>query len=226
MAADIPPHATIIAIPCLNEQGRIGTVVGACRSLGFAVWVIDDGSRDQTSAESRAAGARVIRHEQNLGKGMAIRTAIRAFAEADHRYLVFLDADGQHDPSFIPSFIKRAGESGADIVVGNRMLATAGMPLVRRWTNQFMSWVIGHLAGWPIPDSQCGYRLISRRFAQQFQPTTSRFDLESEMLIQAGRLGLKIDSIPIPTIYAGQASHIHPLADTLRFIRLIARYLA
>ena len=81
------------------------------------------------------------------------------------------------------------------------------------------------LVGQKIPDTQCGYRLISLAFAKKFHPTTSRFDLESEMLIQARRLGMKIESIPIPTIYTDQSSHIQPLADTFRFIKLILRYL-
>ena len=99
------------------------------------------------------------------------------------------------------------------------------MPAVRRWTNQFTSWVVGRLAGCPIPDSQCGYRLVSRNFVERFRPTTSRFDLESEMLIQAGRLGMKIESVSISTIYKGQPSHIHPLWDTIRFFKLVVRYL-
>jgi len=214
----------VVAIPALNEEKHIGRVVQACIASGAEVWVVDDGSIDRTAEMVRQAGGRVIQHPRNLGKGMAIRTALDAFARSDREFLIFLDADGQHDPAFLQSFVDRAAASSAGIVLGNRIDDARRMPFVRRCTNRFMSWLISRLAGQCMPDTQCGYRLVSRAFARQFRPTTSRFELESEMLIQAGRLGFRIESVPISTIYRGEKSHIHPLPDTLRFFRMIFRY--
>jgi glycosyltransferase involved in cell wall biosynthesis len=217
--------SVLVAIPAYNEEARIENVVQGCLNSGADVCVIDDGSSDATSGRVQKLGASVIRHDRNQGKGMAIRTALHAFAESTYEYLILMDADGQHDPAFIPSFVERASNHGVELLLGNRMLSTSNMPTIRKWTNQFTSRVISCVSGQRIPDSQCGYRLLSRKFAQQFRPTTFRFDLESEMLIQAGRLGFKIDSLPISTVYEGQSSHIHPFWDTLRFIRLILKYL-
>jgi len=219
-----PLSGVVVAIPACNEQARIGTVVGGCKARGIEIWVVDDGSSDRTADQARRAGARVFSHEKNLGKGMAIRTAMREFLKSSHDFLVFMDADGQHDPAHLPAFVETARSTGAALVVGNRMGAAEDMPWVRRLTNRFMSRVVSCFARQRVPDSQCGYRLVNREFAARFRPTTSRFDLESEMLIQAGRLNLRIESVPITTIYQKQASHIRPLRDTLRFLKLLARY--
>jgi glycosyltransferase involved in cell wall biosynthesis len=215
---------TIVVIPAFNEAKAIGLLVGKCLQTDNEVWIIDDGSTDETGSRAREAGARVIRHPKNLGKGRAIRTAISEFLKEKADYLLFMDADGQHDPKFIPSFIQLAGENSADVLLGNRMLATAQMPMTRRFTNRFMSWLVSQLAGEAIPDSQCGFRMLSRRFLLGFEPTTEGFDLESEMLIQAGRQGFKVHSLPISTIYGDETSHIRPLRDTVRFMELVSRY--
>ena len=139
--------------------------------------------------------------------------------------IVVLDGDGQHDPAELPAFIKCAEESGAGIVVGNRLADAAGMPRVRYWTNRTMSIILSWLSRQKIPDSQCGYRLIRREVLERINFTTENYDLESEMLILASRLGFKIASVPIKTIYTGQVSEIKPGMDTLRFLRLILKYL-
>lgn len=216
----------VVAVPAHNEEVSIGSVVRACLRSPVDVWVIDDGSKDGTARAAEEAGARVISHPRNFGKGRAIRTALEAF-QRDKTYtqLLFLDGDGQHDPAAIPAFISRAELTGAEMVLGNRMSVPAAMPPLRQWTNFIMSWIITQMAGQEIPDSQCGYRLLSRRFVDAFVPTTDRFELESEMLIQAGRMGMNILAVPIPVIYAGEASHIDPVTDTFRFIRMAWRYL-
>ena len=106
------------------------------------------------------------------------------------------------------------------------MTDTRDMPLVRKLTNQFTSWIASKLARQRIPDSQCGYRLLRRNVLQDLRFSTARFETETEMLIQAGRAGHKIVNVPIRTIYGGEAraSHIHPLRDSVRFFKLVAKY--
>ena len=214
-------------IPAYNEAARVGKVAGEARNHVDKVVVVDDGSGDDTATVAEKAGARVLRHERNRGKGAAIATALEYFGRSDAEFAVLLDADGQHDPAEIPKFVEAARREQADIVVGTRMADTEEMPLVRRLTNQFTSWVTGKLARQQIPDSQCGYRLLRHDVLKDLHFSTARFETETEMLIQAGRAGHKIANAPIRTIYGDEArpSHIHPLRDTVRFFKLVARYL-
>jgi glycosyltransferase involved in cell wall biosynthesis len=215
----------IALIPAFNEAARIGEVIRQARRHVSAVVVVDDGSGDDTAGAARAAGAHVIRHETNRGKGAAIRTALEHFARSDAVFAVFLDGDGQHDPSEIPALVDAARAGDAAVVVGTRMGDTAVMPLTRRLTNRFTSWVTGKLARQPIPDSQCGFRLLTRAVLADLNLAGGRYETETEMLIQAGRAGHRIRSVPVRTIYEGQPSKIQPLRDTLRFARLVTRYL-
>jgi glycosyltransferase involved in cell wall biosynthesis len=215
----------IALIPAFNEAARVADVVIRTRPYVGEVVVIDDGSVDGTANVAQAAGARVIRHEQNKGKGAAIVTALYYFDNSDAEIAVLLDADGQHDPAEIPKFIDMANQAGAGIVLGTRLSDTRDMPRVRLWTNQFTSWVTGKLARQKISDSQCGFRLLRRAVLGDLKLSTARFETETEMLIQAGRAGHKIVGVPIRTIYEpGRVSHIHPLIDTVRFFKLAAKY--
>jgi UDP-N-acetylglucosamine---dolichyl-phosphate N-acetylglucosaminyltransferase len=215
----------IALIPAFNEAARVADVVTRTRPHVREVIVIDDGSVDETANVAQAAGARVIRHDQNKGKGAAIVSALECFDKSGVEFAVLLDADGQHDPAEIPKFIDAAQVSGAAIVVGTRMNDTKEMPFVRLWTNRFTSWVTGKLACQKIPDSQCGFRLLRRSVLHDLKLSTARFETETEMLIQAGRAGHKVFGVPIRTIYeTGRASHIHPLRDTIRFFKLAAKY--
>jgi glycosyltransferase involved in cell wall biosynthesis len=188
------------------------------------VLVVDDGSTDQTARLAEAAGATVLRHPVNRGKGAAIVTALQYFAGSDAEFAVLLDADGQHDPAEIPRLLQAARETGAAIVIGTRMGQRRDMPLVRWLTNRFTSWITGSLARQTIPDSQCGFRVLRRPVLADLTLAEGRFETETEMLIQAGRAGHKIVSIPVRTIYGEQSSHIRPLRDTARFFKLVGRY--
>lgn len=215
----------IALIPAYNEAARVGDVVGVARRHVDEVVVVDDGSTDETVAVAEKAGATVLRHPQNRGKGAAISTALDYFGRSNAELAILLDADGQHDPSEIGKFVDAAEKERAGVVVGTRMGDVRRMPRVRLWTNQFTSWVTSKLAGQKIPDSQCGFRLLRRAVLKDLRPSTARFETETEILIQAGRSGHKIVSVPIRTIYdPDRASRIHPWRDTVRFFRLIGKY--
>ena len=215
----------IALIPAYNEAARVGEVVTQARRHVDEVVVIDDGSGDGTAAVAEKAGAKVLRHEQNRGKGGAIATALEYFGRSDAEFAILLDADGQHDPSEITKFLEIARREQADVVVGTRMGDTKDMPAVRRLTNQFTSWVTSKLAHQRIPDSQCGYRLFRRNVLKDLRLSTARFETETEMLVQAVHAGHKLTSLPIRTIYeSGRASHVHPVRDPLRFFRFVWKY--
>jgi glycosyltransferase involved in cell wall biosynthesis len=217
---------TVVAIiPAYLEQKFIGDVVrGVLEHVG-TVLVIDDGSPDNTAVAAEAAGARVIRHVTNRGKGAAIKSGLEHAAAMSVDFFLFLDGDGQHDPADIPAFFDVMNKSNADLVVGNRMTNLAAMPAVRRLTNKFMSWQIGAICKVPLPDSQCGFRLVRRELLPVFNAQSDRFEFETESLILAARHGFHIECVPIRTIYANQQSKIRPVRDTVRYVRLISKYL-
>ena len=217
--------AVIALIPAFNEAARVADVVRRAKAHVREVVVIDDGSSDQTSAVAREAGATVIRHDQNQGKGASIIRGLDYFAKSSADFAILLDADGQHDPAEIPKFVEQVRQAGAGIVCGTRMQDTKEMPAVRLWTNRFTSWLTSKLVRQRIPDSQCGYRLLSRSVLTDLKFSTARFETETEMLIQAGRAGHKIVSVPVRTIYEpGRVSRIRPWQDTARFFKLAKKY--
>ena len=154
-----------------------------------------------------------------------MKTGLEYAVSIKASFFLFLDGDGQHDPSEIPAFIEAINRSNADLVVGNRMRNLGSMPLIRRWTNQFMSWQIGRICRIPIPDSQCGFRLARKELLPVLMAPSNRFEFESESLILAARQGFRLVFVPIRTIYTNQHSKIRPFRDTVRYFRLIGKYL-
>ncbi|MBD3367882.1 MAG: glycosyltransferase [Candidatus Eisenbacteria bacterium] len=216
---------TLVVVPAKNLETRIGDVVQRVRANapGVDVLVIDDGSDDDTAEAASEAGARVVRHEINRGKGEAIKTGIAAADEGGYDAMLTMDGDGQHDPVAVPDFLKAMASGRWDIVVGSRMSNTGSMPPLRVWTNRTTSRIVSLLAGQTIPDSQSGYRIHRTVLLRDMPLVSSRYDLESEILIRAGRRGHSIGWIPIESIYEDSESHINPFVDTFRFIRLVVR---
>jgi glycosyltransferase involved in cell wall biosynthesis len=188
--------------------------------------VVDDGSSDGTALAAGRSGARVVRHETNRGKGAAIRTAqliVGSLPGIDA--VVMLDADGQHDPAEIPRFAEEFMKGKSDLIVGDRMAAAGSMPAIRVFTNRLTSAIVSLRAGQRIPDSQNGYRLIRASLLARLELVTSRYEIDSEIIIKACRAGGRASSIPVRTIYGSEKSAIHPLRDTFRFIALVTRSL-
>jgi glycosyltransferase involved in cell wall biosynthesis len=217
-------RATVAAIiPAYLEEKHIGDVVARTLQQLDHVLVVDDGSSDATAANARAAGGEVIVHERNAGKGEAIKTGLRHWLERGLGHVVILDGDGQHLPEEIPRFLE-AAEGGAEVLIGTRMSDLRTMPLVRRLTNRYMSHRISRVCGQFIPDTQCGFRMLSADVIPHLLDGAARFDYETEMLIVLSRKGFRIGAVPISTVYSDEVSSIHPVRDTLRFLKLMRRY--
>jgi glycosyltransferase involved in cell wall biosynthesis len=211
-------------IPAYFEEAHIQAVARRALAQLDHVMVIDDGSTDATAEEARKAGAEVIRHERNQGKGAAIKTGLRELTARGFLYVLILDGDGQHLPEEIPGFIAEANRSGAPFVVGSRMADIREMPWVRKMTNRYMSGKISALCGQPVPDSQCGFRMMRRDVIPHLFCESNNYDYETEMLLIASREGFRIAAVPVSTIYGEEKSKIHPVRDTIRFFQLISRY--
>jgi glycosyltransferase involved in cell wall biosynthesis len=212
-------------IPAYNAAAHLPTVIArvAAHVPRPRIVVVDDGSSDDTRAVAEREGVVVEVHPVNRGKGAAIRSGIARAATLGVPFAILLDADGQHNPDQIPAFVTRARETGADMVVGNRLVDSANMPWLRLATNHVTSAVVSALAGRRVPDSQNGYRLIRLAHFATFPLTTSRYEIESEMIIRCGRARGRIASVPVETIYGTEESFINPFVDTFRFLRMVVK---
>ncbi len=207
----------LAVIPGYQEGLRIGPVVaGAARHL--PVVVVDDGSTDDTASAAEAAGATVLRQVPNLGKGAALRAGFRHALQQGADAVVTLDADGQHDPAEISSFLAAYEASGSELIVGRRDFGA--MPPVRRLSNTVGGLILSAAVGQRIPDNQSGYRLVGRRLMTALLGSDEAgFAFEVEMIARCIALGLPITWIPIRTIYAGEPSHIRPWPHFTSFLR-------
>jgi glycosyltransferase involved in cell wall biosynthesis len=223
-AITIDRNTVAALIPAYLEEKHIGDVVRRTLKQLANVVVVDDGSNDRTAEEARNAGADVIVHEQNRGKGESIKSGFRYWLEHGSIYVVILDGDGQHLPEEIDRFLNAAASGIGELLIGTRMNDVGEMPLVRRLVNRYMSRKISRACGQDIPDTQCGFRMVHRSIIPNLLGGTERFDYETEMLILASRAGCRIASVPISTVYSDEVSSIHPVRDTLRFFKLMRRY--
>lgn len=198
----------ITVIPAYNEERTIYNVVR--ESLKYSsVLVIDDGSQDNTFKLAKKAGAQVISHTYNLGKGAALKTGIKYALEHGYERIVFMDGDGQHDPNIIPSLASKINE--ADLIIGSRFKngSPAFMPLQRKISNRFTTFIISNLTGYNVTDSQSGFRAISSNVANIFLDIGyDDYIFESEMLYKSYKNNIKLKEVNIPCNYGEEKSYI------------------
>jgi glycosyltransferase involved in cell wall biosynthesis len=208
-------------IPAYQAAAHLGEVLLRLAALAAPpeVLVVDDGSRDATADVARQFGARVLGFAGNRGKGHALLAGFVDLAEYDA--VVTLDADGQHPPERFPEFV-RAAEAGADLVLGTRARSRE-MPASRRFANRVSSGWTAWLAGQVVTDSQCGYRLYRRGVIQSTPITPGRYELETEIIVRAARLGFRIREVEIPTVYGEERSQIRAMRDVPRIFGTLVR---
>ena len=223
--AGLAKSQVLVLIPAYNEEKNVSRVASEAKSLGFPTLVVDDGSSDGTAEEIKRIGVDILTTDVNQGKGAASRRGFEWFLTRNYEALVMMDADGQHDPKELDLFVEALQNSANGMIVGDRMANPRGMPWIRRATNRFMSWILSAIAGQRIPDSQCGYRALKRGVVEKMELRTTRFEIESEILLEAARLGFPIGSVPIQCVYANEHSSIHPFRDTVRFFKFLFQYL-
>lgn len=212
-----------IIIPAFQEAACIGGVVrqvlevAATLGCEYELIVVDDGSSDGTGEAARSAGAQVLTHPYNKGYGASLKTGIRA---ASYRTVIFLDADGQHDPRDISRLL--AERQGYSMVVGARK-GTAGSPLWRKPGKLFLGWLANQLTGRKIPDLNSGYRALDREMALRFLPLMpDGFSFSTTSTIAAFKGGYLVQYLPIEVAKRVGKSTV-TAADGFRTIMLIIR---
>jgi len=217
------PQNCVAVIPCHNESPGISLLVAEVKRFVANVLVVDDGSMDGTAETARQAGAEVVVHGTRMGKGRSLVDGWRAAQDAGYTWAITLDGDGQHLPPNIPRFLQKAEATGAPLVIGDRMSDPRGMPLVRRWVNYWLSRRISSLAGQPLPDTQCGFRLVHLPTLEHVPITAEHFEIESETVFQFAIRRLLVEFVPIDVVYAAETSKIRPLKDTVRWLHWHSR---
>lgn len=191
-----------IIIPAHNESGNIGAVLEKTKKFVAAkkIVVADDGSSDGTAAEAAKHGVAVLRHTINLGKGAALRTGCLYAYKKGAEALVFMDSDGQHEPSDIPRIITAL--QGNDIAFTYRERKSVNMPLIKKFGNYFIDTLTKILFHINMQDTQCGYKAMTRTAYEKLKLMSNDYGIESEIVAKTGKYKLKFTQLPIKTFYS------------------------
>ena len=223
--------AVAIVIPAFQEASTIEDILARCRVTcpDACVIVVDDGSTDDTATRAAGAGAVVLRQPGNGGKGRSLVRGLDHALALEATRVVTLDADGQHRPEDLPRLLACADAAPDRIVIGSRRAGRAAAPRGRRISNQVADFWVSWASGWPVEDSQSGFRVYPAAVLRRIRlPRVAGFAWESEVLIEAGRAGVRTVAIGVPTIYGGslrRASHFRPVADITRIVLVVGGHL-
>ena len=196
-------HRVVVVVPAYNEERFIGSVILKIQQYPVTVIVVDDGSTDNTAFIAQAAGALVVRHEQNMGKGVALNTGMREARQMDPEAIVVIDGDGQHLVRELPNLVRPILEDRADIVVGSRYLKnTSQVPTHRVLGHWFFNKLTSIASRVKVSDSQSGYRAFSAKAFNTGLFLSTNFSVESEMQFLAHENDLRVTEVPITVHYA------------------------
>ncbi len=217
-----------LLIPAYNEGKYIEGVIENSSKYGMDIIIIDDGSIDSTASivesliPAYSPHLKLIRHTKNLGKGQALITGFDYIKDNNYSGVITLDADGQHDTNEIINFLEVINKEDPDIIIGDRLGNTAGMPFIRLATNVFTSWIISTIAGKKVSDVQSGYRYLKTTALKKIKLKTKNFDTEPEIILRAGWFDMEVLNVPIKTIYHDDfVSYVNPVKDTVKFFKLV-----
>lgn len=211
---------TAVVVPFFNEEGTIHSIINSTLLYTDFIIAVNDGSTDKSlELIPKTSQIMILNLENNVGKGHAIKVGLEKSIELGFEYSITLDADLQHDPSLIPSFIQAIGSF--DIVIGNRLNDLSKMPLQRILSNHITSFLLSLKTGVKIKDSQSGYRIFRNNVLQDILPSSNGFEAESEMIIKAAKNKLRIGFINIPTIYGNEKSKIRPVQTIVSFLKVL-----
>ncbi|HJQ85197.1 MAG TPA: glycosyltransferase family 2 protein [Candidatus Binatia bacterium] len=216
-------------VPAYRAAATIAEVVTGAQAHCARVIVVDDGSGDETAARARAAGAEVLVHPVNAGKGAAIATGLRALEATGVTRALTLDADGQHLPREIPVLLDASDAAPAAIVVGVRRKTGHTIRRLNRFGNWIADRLLRLIAGQPLPDTQSGFRVYPVATTLSLGVRGTHYDFETEVLLRAARHQIPLVGVPVDVHYppvAERVSHFRPARDTIRIIETVLRVLA
>jgi len=212
-----------IVIPVYNGRDSLLLLLDQIKKVtNHPIIVIDDGSTDGLN-EGQFTDIEYLKHETNLGKGAALETGLEQARKLGFSHALTLDADGQHDARLIDAFSAVSRKYPKALIVGERDLKNNGMPFHRKLSNIITSLMLSLRTGIRVRDSQVGYRcypLIDRRL---WMTDEGGFQFESAIFFNVVKLRMALIWQPIPVIYGNEASHMHLVKDTLRFVRAFFR---
>lgn len=216
-----------VVIPAYNEAATIREVTRSARAHASLVIVVDDGSQDGTTEAVSGLDVVVLRNETNRGKGASLKRGMGYALEQGATAVITMDGDGQHRPEDSARLLTMAQDHPDHIIVGARLINRAAVPRRRYYANQVANFFISWAAGYSIEDSQSGFRLYPPKLL--LEPRIARirahgFAFESEILIEAARLGYRSKPVPIEAVYRkeSRASHFRPVLDIVRITRMVA----
>ena len=201
----------VAIIPAFNEEEALPDVIAKTLKYVDKVIIVNDGSIDKTAEVAIEAGAEVINHSTNLGKGEALKSGFKAVG--NDSIIITIDGDGQHNPDEIPDLIKPIIENGADLVNGSRYMngPEENTPAYRRVGQRVLDIATNISAGITVTDSQSGFRAFAPKSKSCFRFKETGFGIESEMLVDAAEAGLKIVEVPITVRYDVDGSTKDPI---------------
>lgn len=218
------PEDTAVLIPAYKAASLLETTIPAIRAFVPAerMIVVDDASRDATENVCGNLKITCLVHPVNKGKGGALVTGFTHCIREGYRWVITMDADGQHAPDDIPRFIAATKSSPVPgICIGARMMTPGFMPIERIASNRITSALLGFFCGITVRDSQCGYRIYNMDLVKQITITYNRFEMESEIIMKAAFLGFPVIFTNVQTLYLEGPSHISHVADTLRWVAAV-----
>ncbi|MEX2015242.1 MAG: glycosyltransferase family 2 protein [Candidatus Hydrogenedentales bacterium] len=221
----LPPSVAVV-VPCYNAGERVLPVAAALASMCERVIVVDDGSTDGAIEALRDLPILIERFHKNRGKGHALVHGCRtALDDSQVQCVACVDADGQHDPAELPNLYAEFEGKDADFVIGSRQFGGVHVPWRSRFGNEMTIRIAGRVLGRRLPDTQSGYRLLSRRYLEAELPHLrgGRYETEMEMLARAVLGGYRVVPVPIATLYetGNPSSHFGKLRDSYRIIRTL-----
>jgi len=191
----------LTCIPAFNEGKVIDEVIKKCLKFSDQVVVCDDGSTDDTYEIADAAGAHVIRHDVNIGKGEALRTLFKFAIHSKNDIIVTIDGDGQFLPEEIPKLVSDIKEKKSDIVIGYRFDDATDMPNYRRFGNKMLDKMANMVTELSVSDTQSGYRAYSKDVIEKLNFNIKGFGADVEILIDAANKGFRISEQKVTVIY-------------------------
>lgn len=222
-------RATVV-IPTFNNVGTIADVVARTLSFTRDLLVVNDGSTDGTrEAVAARPEVHLVNLERNQGKGIALQTGFRRARELGYDHAITLDADGQHDPAFLPAFLDAIARHPQAIIIGARDMTGEHITWKSTWGLRCSNLGVQILTGLTLPDTQSGYRAYPLQSILELGARGSRFDFEVEVLVRAARAGVPIRSVPVSVHYPSpeeRVTHFRPVRDFLRVMALDFRLLA